>query len=250
MSSKLRKLYRGICVEPSKQEEIVVRIRNQGLEPNRDDIRSVDINYLKNDLENLLAKAKRGNLKEDDTRPSILVDHGNSSHREYLGDVREAFFATSSFDGTCYYSNVHNKTDVKTFGIVICFKVPLESLIVDGRDFLFNSLSRIKADAELQHFLIKVYGQKLKEYIKLVAQGNNDVFAVGDLITNDDEIIEYHLDSKTWIKGRHGVFLQNSFYVINEIPKEWIDEISVDPPFRQPESYYDFYQGKHVIVAG
>jgi hypothetical protein len=233
-------LYRGITTPISKVDDVIKKIRKQGLFVGQG-------NWIL-----LAADLRHANLKELVHNPNLTITITREKHVE-------TFASTGDYETALYYACKHNRVAECTEGVVIEFTVPIDRVFVDGRDFLYTVFqgfdSRDKSEKhkeEVKNILKRIFGSGILPYVnelfKTSHENQSRRIALVDIIINDRRIIVAHKKNRIWINGRYGTWFRNSFLVEGKIPPE--DVVNVEhvkceeivfkrnlPPFVIPKSY-------------
>lgn len=224
------KLYRGISVSENEAEETIEDIKKKGLYLNPKQTWSeFTWKDLKSQINELYNKE---NLTREDTTPaSKMVEIENGHRREYTEGIKSMCFADRL--GAKYYATTHNKTIEKNVPLLIEIEADVADIAIDGRDFLYTVFGFIdpnnheKTNRQLASLKI-IYGERIEFYIeKLIKHPESEKFAICDLITIDNDIINSHYKNDIIIGGRYGTIFKSAFFVKVPILPEKIISVNI-----------------------
>lgn len=243
-------LYRGIAVDKEIAEVVKENILHQGIKGDEGRWR-IEMNNLRSKLKTLFNKP---DLTTDDTRPSIVIERPHGMTRRLI-DGFPVICACGDQIGASYYALIHNRHRNKDeIPYVIKFLVPISSVYIDGRDFLylcFQFWDRKSSNfVDLQtRWLSKIYGKKIIKYFKKAISSKNQNYRIAmyDLASQDLQVIEDHAKNQILIKGRHNTIFCSAFFVRVPILPSQI--ISVEEPttfvnFEPEITLDDFIEGR------
>ncbi len=218
-------LYRGLRIDKDEVEEVISRIKTEGLKGNEGRYRFYGYN-LREHIEKLFHKS---DLSTDDTRYSFKEEFSVVAFADILG--------------AHYYALKHGRSHNEV-PVVIKVEIDLERKYVtlDGRDFLYSIFLgwdkcdfRIRGIREafeiIEGMLVEIYGEKMGKYFEKAA-GSKDVdynyrSAICDLAVHDLDIVKVHLKNKIVINGRYGVIFRSAFFVEAPITPDEIKEVFI-----------------------
>jgi hypothetical protein len=215
---KKLKLYRGITVHPDQEESIVDKIKKTGLSGDEGTykVKILDVNGVQTNIEA---------YRTDPSSYSRLRDEES----KWTG---KGIFASGSLDGAAYYAQKHNFSEKtgNTIPLIISFEAPINSLYVDGRDFLITAFSifdrHSKDFIESQTDALKViFGKEIESYFKkCLSSSIPDRINLGNISCYDINIIEHHYKNTLPISGRCETYFHSAFCVSAPIaPRSIID---------------------------
>ena len=224
------RFYRGIAVPENEVNEIVARIRLEGLKDT----------YKVPDLKACPRDGKKWNKLLHSTKLGIDLTRKENAEVVYAcGDRKSAL----------YYACIHIVTEVNTHPMLIEFDAPQRDVWVDGKDFLYNVLQlwdqhqagvdRNRKKEVVQRTLLMLYGEAIFPYLQQIFTSKKDElhrrWALTDLAVNDAKVVTAHYRNKKWICGRYGTVFRNAFCVRSPISGSRIAATtSIKQPFAAP----------------
>lgn len=190
------RFFRGISVSSSVATETVEDIKRRGLDANMGTWR---MTYSRPGLiDDLFSK---DDLSCDDTRAC-------------LEEECPAVCACGELGGALYYGLQHNRTRDRDTPIIIEFEAEVDSVAVDGKDFLYTAF-QIGDPNRAGPILYRAYGREIRKYAeKAWRQTCQDTrIALCDLAVYDSDVARAHHASKLVLRGRHGTTFRNAFIV-------------------------------------
>lgn len=118
-------------------------------------------------------------------------------------------------------------------GAIAEISVPIDRLVIDGRDFLYYAFSKCIRNGSISpknlELMEKAFGKKIKDYLdvksELLIKDSNRRFRYIDHICMDLDVISSHLASNVVLFGRYDTMFRNSFAVIDGVTPEEIGAI-------------------------
>lgn len=205
-------LYRGISVPKIDESQIREDIMNYGLSKV-----GAEISTISEQLANEMLNKKILNFDDLRHNPmSITHPYTYASADERVGN----FYA------------VRESTEEKT-SLLITFKVNIDDLLIDGRDFLYNIFQK-NIDNEKEYTLRRnilnlIYGPHILQYYDKTIESSDFKHCVScaDLAIQDKEVIAFHSKNEILIEGRFNVPISSIFHV--RLPILSTNIISVAP---------------------
>lgn len=160
--------------------------------------------------------------------------------------------------GASYYALIHNRhREVDEASYVVKFTAPLESVSVDGRDFLYTCFQlwdRHSADNyEMQgKALARLFGPAILKYFVKAASSQEQQLRIAmcELACQDQEIVLAHAKNLHVIRGRYGVVFRSAFFVRVPIePSQIVDvRLAREQEFNPAAALDDFLKGRLCVL--
>ena len=194
------RFFRGISVPESVAESTITRIERVGLTGSEGKWKIIYSHP--GDIEHLFSK---GDLTTDDTRDQEMET--------------PVICACGEYGGAAYYALKHNRTQENNTPILVEFEADVNSIAVDGRDFLYTAF-QLGDSARAAPVLRTVFGEAVLRYAELAwkEESQQKRIALCDLAVNDPRVIRSHYDSALVLGGRYGTVFRNAFLVRVPIP--------------------------------
>jgi hypothetical protein len=212
------RFHRGIAVPSAAADEVVNKIRSQGLQPGEGwwKMLAADLKPRLEEIWRLRA------ITLADTRPD--------------GDNPTWICACAEEQGALYYACMHNKYKENDTPIVVAFDAPVRDVIVDGRDFLYRVFQL--GDPERSRPVIeRLFGAAVLKYAdRAWAADIDQKIPICDLAVQDDAVVEAHAANQAVIAGRHWTRFRSAFFVRTPIAAERVLDVRiVGGEFELPE---------------
>ncbi len=213
-------LHRGIAVPAAEADRVVERIRAFGIEgtegttwkfhiPDPDEVRRrLDALYAKPDL----------------TREDILGDAPSVG-----------ICACGTASGAAYYACKHNfSLDKNDHPIALEFRVPVDGVYVDSRDFLCAAFQlwdrNTTARAQVQESILSaLFGPQIIRYFSAARESSEQTYRIAmcNLAAFDPAVLEGHLANRKSIAGRYGTRFSSAFFFKAPVTPEQIVRVYV-----------------------
>lgn len=211
-------LYRGISVPRQDSKKVIRKFRTNGLTKSEKSSWQFKITDLRSQIPDLFNKL---DLTTKDTK----IDKESFSVICACGDKL----------GAIYYAANHNQCPgSKEFGILISFSVPLESIYIDGRDFLYTCFQlwdreTSKCFEKQKQALCKIFGKEIEKYFFKAVSSKETQYRIAmcDLACQDLDLIQNYANNNIVLGGRYGTVFRSSFFVKTPISSKNI--IKVEP---------------------
>jgi hypothetical protein len=225
-SNETVRLYRGIAVALDARDEVIESIKLRGLVPD----------------ERTSWKGEMPDPKQVRMRTDELFNDP-ASIRSAIDSMpgQPLICACGDIYGASYYATHHNITKDKTASILIEFEAPLDSLCVDGRDFLCQAFQFWDSTGEKDFFtvgmhLASCFGPQIFTYFQAAASGKDQMARIGicDLACHDLEVLKAHSENDVLIRGRFSTQFCSAFMLQLPIPASAILRIDPFPKMPSP----------------
>jgi len=211
-------LYRGISVPRQDSKKVIREICTNGLtisDKSFWQFKRADIRLQAPNLFNKL------DLTTKDTRIS----------KEYF----PVMCACGDRLGASHYAVKHNRdSGSEKVGIIISFSASLESIYIDGRDFLYTCFQlwdreTSKYFEKQKQALCKIFGKEIEKYFLKSASSSKAQYRIAmcDLACQNLKLIQSYANNKVVLGGRHDTVFCSSFFV--KIPVSPDNIIEVKP---------------------
>lgn len=138
---------------------------------------------------------------------------------------------------------IHYATRSPGTGILLCAEVPLDRLVIDGRDFLYSAFSRlVKADGKTAAGYVSIlkqsYSAILEQYVEVgraFAHHVQLLFRLVDYVITDRRVIAAHLASRIRLFGRYNTAFRSAFGVVGGISASEVVQVSLAEPMSAGE---------------
>lgn len=205
------KLYRGISVSSENVEQVMTRIRSEGLKQSHELLWN---SYILDIRRNLAEYLNRPDLSTSQTRFYRPVQ-GITYESVWQRDLPFPFvFACGDKTGAACFANTRNRTKNNDFPLVIEFLAPVENVFVDGKDFLYSAFINGPRQG-MRDNILRCFGIEISEYLDR-AWSSEEIehrIALCDLAVQDLEIVTSHYQNRVPIGGRHGTVFRSAFMV-------------------------------------
>lgn len=208
------KLYRGIAVTQEVADQIIEKIKKEGLENNDPCTWHFEFEDISSKLDEL---NKLKILTTENTRPK----------KEKLTN----WLCFADKIGATYYATQHNISAEKSVSILIEIETEIENVRIDGRDFLFASFGIYGQNnpnkKEQLSKMKQIFGDKIELYLEKLSNPNSEQFAVCDLATFDPKVIYDHYKNEILIGGRYNTLFNSAFFVKLPISSKEIIDVKI-----------------------
>lgn len=145
-------------------------------------------------------------------------------------------YACGDLYGASYYALSHNRSEAKPASILIEFEVPLDSLCVDGKDFLYTVFQRAEGCERVRACLASLFGKSILRYFDHASARSDTQEKIGicDLACYDIDVVRNHAENQTLILGRWGTHFCSAFKLQLPVPSSAIQNIDCNPTFPKP----------------
>lgn len=189
------RLFRGIAVSLEEVEEVVKSIKDSGL-----------VFTEKSSWRNNMADPRIVRTRSEE----FLQEPASIREKILSLPLEPVIYACGDLYGATYYGLSHNRSETKPASIVIEFEAPLESLCVDGKDFLYTVFQMWDARSavpieSVRSVLASSYGAEILPYFDDAASRINQQERIGicELACHDIEVVRAHAANKILICGRY-----------------------------------------------
>lgn len=213
------RFYRGISVPRQEAEDVIAKMRSQGLKPG-DGWWTMKAADLKPQIEEIWRKPT---VTYADTRPEAPEPSW--------------VCACAEEEGALHYACYKNKSAEKDTPILIVFDAEPSEVIIDGRDFLYTIFQM--GDPERARPVVeRIFGSAILRYIdRAWSTEDRERIALCDLAVQDDAVVMAHASNKTVIGGRYGTLFRSAFFVRAPVGADRIvDARIIDDHFDPPDA--------------
>lgn len=206
------RLYRGVSVPLADADGTISTVVRHGLNEEQGH------RYFEQSwglpIAQLAQLAEKADLSTTDTRSS--------------SSTRPALCACGTVEGATYYALQHNLSSINNTPIIIEFNAKLDSVAVDGRDFLYTAFQFGKTE-KVRSTLKELFGSKILFYFDAarVTKDQDRRVALCDLATIDPCVVNAHYKNRSVIFGRYGTVFENAFTVSLPISPRNIINVSI-----------------------